>query len=156
MNVAEIREKIDNQERISRAEAEWLWHNASNEELMDLAHRVRLRFHQPHKATYLLMRIINYTNICVAKCDYCSFYRLPRAADGYVRDKAWIFSKIDELVEVGGDLFGFNGGFNTKVGASVLTGPDQMHLNPNMMMVLEAADTSYLYINVDVTVLTQP
>lgn len=112
MNVAEIREKIDNQGRINRAEAEWLWHNASNDELMDLAQRVRLHFHQPHKATYLLMRIINYTNICVAKCDYCSFYRLPRAADGYVRDKAWIFSKIDELVEVGGDLFGFNGGFN--------------------------------------------
>jgi cyclic dehypoxanthinyl futalosine synthase len=58
------------------------------------------------------MRIINYTNICVAKCDYCSFYRLPKAADGYIRSKEWMFEKIDELVELGGELFAFNGGFN--------------------------------------------
>ncbi len=61
------------------------------------------------------MRIINYTNVCVAKCDYCSFYRLPKAPDGYVRSKEWIFERIDELLLLGGDLFGFNGGFNPEL-----------------------------------------
>jgi len=101
--------------RVSRNHALWLWQHAADEQLQMLANLVRDRFHQPNQATYLLMRIINYTNVCVAKCDYCSFYRLPRAADSYVRSNDWIFSKIDELLEVGGDFFGFNGGFNPEL-----------------------------------------
>lgn len=109
------KEKVENKERISTQEASWLWQNASDKELQELANSVRSRFHDPDSATYLLMRIVNYTNVCVAKCDYCSFYRLPNSPEGYVKSKEWIFSKIDELLEVGGDLFGFNGGFNPKL-----------------------------------------
>jgi cyclic dehypoxanthinyl futalosine synthase len=110
-----IKEKVAAKERIDRADAQWLWQNAADEDLIEMASSVRARYHKNDVATYLLMRIINYTNICVAKCDYCSFYRLPRDKDGYVRDKEWVFGKIDELVEVGGDLFGFNGGFNPQL-----------------------------------------
>jgi cyclic dehypoxanthinyl futalosine synthase len=110
-----IAESVNNQVRISTDDAEWLWLNASDEQLQSLANLVRDRFHEPNAATYLLMRIVNYTNICVAKCDYCSFYRLPKAADGYVRSKEWIFERIDELVSMGGDLFAFNGGFNPEL-----------------------------------------
>jgi cyclic dehypoxanthinyl futalosine synthase len=101
--------------RISRQQAVWLWQQADDDELRKLAKLVRARFHQPGQATYLIMRIINYTNVCVAKCDYCSFYRLPRSADAYVRSKDWIFARIDELLEVGGHFFGFNGGFNPEL-----------------------------------------
>ena len=101
--------------RISTDDARWLWSNATDEELMRLAGHVRRRYHQPDRATYMLMRIINYTNICVALCDYCSFYRLPKAPDGYVKSKEWIYSKIDELVDFGADLFAFNGGFNPEL-----------------------------------------
>src|SRR5690606_21535283 len=93
----------------------WLWKNASDTDLQKLANIVRGRFHEPTSATYLLMRIVNYTNICVAKCDYCSFYRLPSSSEGYVRTREWVFEKIDELISVGGDLFGFNGGFNPQL-----------------------------------------
>ncbi|HEY9776852.1 MAG TPA: radical SAM protein [Planktothrix sp.] len=111
----EIESRINSGGRITRAEAEWLWRNATDEQLQSLAGTVRARFHQPDKATYMLMRIINYTNICVAKCDYCSFYRLPKAPDGYLRSKEYIYSKIDELADIGGDLFAFNGGFNPEL-----------------------------------------
>lgn len=114
-SLAAIEAKIDRRERITRPEALFLWNEASDEELSRLASKVRARFHKEHEATYLLMRIINYTNVCVAKCDYCSFYRLPMDKDGYVRDNEWIFAKIDELVAVGGNFFGFNGGFNPKL-----------------------------------------
>ena len=110
-----IENKIDNQIRINTEEARWLWLNAESDELQRLASKVRARFHKPDSATYLLMRIVNYTNVCVAKCDYCSFYRLPNSPEGYVKSKEWIFEKIDELINVGGDLFGFNGGFNPKL-----------------------------------------
>jgi cyclic dehypoxanthinyl futalosine synthase len=58
------------------------------------------------------MRIINYTNVCVAQCDYCAFYRLPGHAEGYVLSQEAVFAKLDELLRLGGDLAAFNGGFN--------------------------------------------
>ena len=101
--------------RVSTEQAQWLWHNASDSDLSRLAGHVRARYHERDLATYMLMRIINYTNICVARCDYCSFYRLPKAKDGYVKSKEWIYGKIDELVAVGAELFAFNGGFNPEL-----------------------------------------
>jgi len=73
---------------------------------------VRARFHKPQACTYMLMRIVNYTNVCVAQCDYCAFYKLPGQDGGYVLSQEAVFAKLDELLELGGDLAAFNGGFN--------------------------------------------
>ena len=101
--------------RISVDEARDLWLQASDDELMRLAGDVRARFHEPKHATYMVMRIINYTNVCVAQCDYCAFYVLPNRPGGYVLSRDDVFAKIDELLAFGGDLVGFNGGFNPKL-----------------------------------------
>ena len=60
----------------------------------------------------MVMRIINYTNVCVAQCDYCAFYKLPTQEGGYVLSHDEVFAKLDELLVMGGDLAAFNGGFN--------------------------------------------
>ena len=101
--------------RISVDDARTLWHEASDEELKRLAQEVRARYHEPNHATYMVMRIINYTNVCVAQCDYCAFYVLPNQDGGYVLTREDVFAKIDELLDVGGDLVGFNGGFNPRL-----------------------------------------
>ncbi len=101
--------------RISVEEAVRLWHEADDDELRDLARAARARWHEPDRATYMVMRIINYTNVCVAQCDYCAFYVLPNQEGGYVLSREDVFAKIDELVELGGDLVAFNGGFNPKL-----------------------------------------
>jgi cyclic dehypoxanthinyl futalosine synthase len=101
--------------RISVDEARTLWEEASDEELQRLAGEVRARYHEPSHATYMVMRIINYTNVCVAQCDYCAFYVLPNQDGGYVLSREDVFAKIDELVEAGGDLVAFNGGFNPRL-----------------------------------------
>jgi cyclic dehypoxanthinyl futalosine synthase len=101
--------------RISVEEAARLWHEASDDELRQLAQAARARWHEPDRATYMVMRIVNYTNVCVAQCDYCAFYVLPNQDGGYVLDREEVFAKIDELLEVGGDLVGFNGGFNPRL-----------------------------------------
>ncbi len=110
--VREIARTVEGGERLSADDARALWEGGSDEELQYLAHQVRARFHQPDRATYLVMRIINYTNVCVAQCDYCAFYVLPGREGGYVLPRAEVFAKIDELLELGGDLVAFNGGFN--------------------------------------------
>jgi len=101
--------------RVSVDEARTLWEEASDEELKTLAQEVRARYHEPNRATYMVMRIINYTNVCVAQCDYCAFYVLPNQDGGYVLSREDVFAKIDELVETGGDLVAFNGGFNPRL-----------------------------------------
>ncbi len=104
--------KIDAGERISIDDARWLSLQATDEELRTLASASRARFHPPTSATYMVMRIINYTNVCVAQCDYCAFYKLPGQAGGYVLPQEAVFAKLDELLVLGGDLAAFNGGFN--------------------------------------------
>lgn len=109
---SEIAGKFTEGSRIGRDEARWLWNNASDEELRSLAAVARGRFHAPGSCTYMVMRIINYTNVCVAQCDYCAFYKLPSQDGGYVLSQEDVFAKLDELLALGGDLAAFNGGFN--------------------------------------------
>ena len=109
---AEIAAKVSGGTRITTDDARWLWTQASDAELRSLAAVTRARFHAPNAARYMVMRIINYTNVCVAQCDYCAFYRLPGQPGGYVLTQDEVFAKLDELLALGGDLAAFNGGFN--------------------------------------------
>lgn len=111
----EIEDRLRAGGRITTDEARHLFLHAPDEDLKRLASVVRDRYHAPGRATYLVMRIINYTNVCVARCDYCAFYRLPKSPEGYVLPREAIFDKIDELLELGGDLVAFNGGFNPRL-----------------------------------------
>lgn len=110
--LADLTARLHASQRITVEEARWLWQNASDHDLQQLASIVRARFHAPDACTYMVMRIINYTNVCVAQCDYCAFYRLPGQEGGYVMQQAEVFAKLDELLALGGDLAAFNGGFN--------------------------------------------
>jgi cyclic dehypoxanthinyl futalosine synthase len=110
--MAGVAAKLSLGERIGQEEARWLWTHASDDEMRSLANIVRDRFHKPGSCSYMVMRIINYTNVCVAQCDYCAFYKLPSQDGGYVMSHAEVFAKLDELLALGGDLAAFNGGFN--------------------------------------------
>ncbi|HET7046186.1 MAG TPA: radical SAM protein, partial [Gaiellaceae bacterium] len=111
----EIAATVEAGGRIDTDDAAVLWNEAGDDELRRLAQVVRARYHDPGRATYMVMRIVNYTNVCVAQCDYCAFYVLPNRPGGYVLSREDVFAKIDELLAVGGDLVGFNGGFNPKL-----------------------------------------
>jgi cyclic dehypoxanthinyl futalosine synthase len=115
VRLAAITETLEGGGRIDTDDACWLWRHASDEDLQRLAQVVRARYHEPDHATYMIMRIINYTNVCVAQCDYCAFYVLPNQDGGYVLSREQVFAKIDELIDTGGDLVAFNGGFNPKL-----------------------------------------
>jgi cyclic dehypoxanthinyl futalosine synthase len=110
--LADISVKVEQGTRIDVEDARWLWRNASDAELKKLASQTRARFHAQDECTYMVMRIINYTNVCVAQCDYCAFYKLPSQPGGYVMSHDEVFAKLDELIALGGDLAAFNGGFN--------------------------------------------
>ena len=108
-------------ERLDRHTLAALWTHADDATLKELAQVARARFHPPQRATYLKMAIVNYTNVCVARCDYCAFYRFPGQPDTYLLSTAQVFDKIDALVAHGGTMVGFNGGFHPDLGVEHYT-----------------------------------
>lgn len=110
-----IQSAIDAREPITRDHARWLFERADDDTLAGLATRARAHWHAPDRATWLVMAIVNYTNVCVAKCDYCAFYALPGAAGGYLLSEDQVFERIDALIALGGTLVAFNGGFHPKL-----------------------------------------
>ncbi len=112
ITLEQIQQAVHAGDRIGREQARWLWLHASDAEIRDLAMQTRARFHPRNACSYMIMRIINYTNVCVAQCDYCAFYRLPGEEGGYVMKQDEVYTKLDELLAMGGDLAAFNGGFN--------------------------------------------
>jgi cyclic dehypoxanthinyl futalosine synthase len=81
-------------------------------ELGAAADAVRREKHPGDVVTYIIDRNINYTNVCVADCGFCAFYRRPRHAEGYTLSYEQIGAKIDEAKAVGAVQILMQGGHN--------------------------------------------
>jgi cyclic dehypoxanthinyl futalosine synthase len=81
-------------------------------ELGTEADRVRQRLHPGDVVTYIVDRNINYTNVCVADCGFCAFYRRPKDAEGWTLSYEQIGAKIDEVKALGGVQILMQGGHN--------------------------------------------
>src|SRR5712671_818647 len=98
--------------RVDRAEALELYRRAPTALLGQLADAVRARKHPERIVTYIIDRNVNYTNVCVARCNFCAFYRPVGSSEGYVLGFDEIFRKIDETIAVGGNQLLLQGGHN--------------------------------------------
>jgi len=107
-----LAEKVRAGERLDSAEALELYRSAPTPLLGQLADFVRTRKHRDGVVTYIIDRNVNYTNVCVAKCTFCAFYRPVGSAEGYVLGFDELFRKIDETVAVGGVQLLLQGGHN--------------------------------------------
>jgi cyclic dehypoxanthinyl futalosine synthase len=107
-----ITEKVRTGERIDRAEALDLYLHAPTALLGRLADGIRARKHPDRIVTYIIDRNVNYTNVCVARCNFCAFYRPVGSAEGYVLGFEEIFRKIDETIALGGGQLLLQGGHN--------------------------------------------
>ena len=89
-----------------------LYERAPLLELGRLADAERYRHHPDEVVTYIIDRNINYTNVCVADCKFCAFYRRPKHDEGYVLPFEKIGEKIDECKALGGVQILLQGGHN--------------------------------------------
>ena len=110
--VDELAKKVAIGARVSAAEALALYRHASTHLLGSLADAIRARKHPERVVTYIIDRNVNYTNVCVARCNFCAFYRPVGSAEGYVLGFDEIFHKIDETIAVGGNQLLLQGGHN--------------------------------------------
>src|SRR5688500_9965775 len=112
MMVEEVASKVSGGGRVSAAEALELYRHAPTHLLGGLADAIRARKHPDRIVTYIIDRNVNYTNVCVARCNFCAFYRPVGSAEGYVLGFEEIFRKIDETIAVGGNQLLLQGGHN--------------------------------------------
>lgn len=87
----------------------------ANAPLLELgleADRLRRERHPHNTVTYIVDRNINYTNVCVADCGFCAFYRRPKHGEGYTLSFEQIGEKIEETKALGGVQILIQGGHN--------------------------------------------
>jgi cyclic dehypoxanthinyl futalosine synthase len=112
MMVQNIGDKVRQGGRLDRGEALELYLHAPTPLLGSLADEVRARKHPEHIVTYIIDRNVNYTNVCVARCNFCAFYRPVGSPEGYVLGFEEIFHKIEETIALGGGQLLLQGGHN--------------------------------------------
>src|SRR5688500_14685139 len=110
--IDQIASKVRDGGRVDAAEALELYRHAPTHLLGSLADGIRARKHPERVVTYIIDRNVNYTNICVARCNFCAFYREVGHSEGYVLGFEEIFNKIDETIAVGGNQLLLQGGHN--------------------------------------------
>jgi cyclic dehypoxanthinyl futalosine synthase len=110
--IGRIADKVRAGGRLDRPEALELYTNAPTALLGRLADEVRARLHPDRVVTYIIDRNVNYTNVCVARCNFCAFYRQVGSPEGYVLGFEEIFRKIDETIALGGGQLLLQGGHN--------------------------------------------
>ncbi len=116
MELAALYDKALNFEFLSVEEGVYLFHQAPLTELMYIADTLRQK-QVPHgKVTWQIDRNVNTTNVCIANCKFCNFYRIPGSPDAYITDMDTYRRKVNETFKYGGDQLLLQGGHHPNLG----------------------------------------
>ena len=116
MVLADLYQKAARFEFLTREEGVYLFENAPLTELMFLADELRKK-QVPHgKVTWQIDRNVNTTNVCIANCKFCNFYRIPGHPEAYITDMPTYRKKIEETIRWGGDQLLLQGGHHPELG----------------------------------------
>ncbi|HUM96792.1 MAG TPA: cyclic dehypoxanthinyl futalosine synthase [Chitinophagaceae bacterium] len=97
-------------------EGVFLYQHAPLTDLMFVADELRKK-QVPHgKVTWQIDRNVNTTNVCIANCKFCNFYRIPGHAEAYITDMPAYRRKIEETIKYGGDQLLLQGGHHPELG----------------------------------------
>lgn len=121
MNTRDLLQRALNFDFLSIEEGVYLFKNASTPELIYIANELR-KIQVPHgKVTWQIDRNLNTTNVCIANCKFCNFFRRPGHTDSYITDIETYKVKIEETFRYGGDQLLLQGGHHPDLGLSFYT-----------------------------------
>ena len=119
MNVDELLKRGLNQEFLSAEEGVFLFEQAPSAKLIFVANELRkIKKNNSKKVTWIIDRNLNTTNVCIANCKFCNFYRIPGHAESYVTDIPTYKRKIEETIKYGGEQLLLQGGHHPELGLS--------------------------------------
>ena len=121
MHLSDIYNKALRFKNLSVEEGVFLFEQAPLAELMHIADELRKK-QVPHgKVTWQIDRNLNTTNVCVANCKFCNFYRIPGHPEAYITDMPTYRVKIQETIKYGGDQLLLQGGHHPELGLDFYT-----------------------------------
>ncbi|AIE86906.1 cyclic dehypoxanthinyl futalosine synthase [Fimbriimonas ginsengisoli] len=115
ISIDTIADKVYAGQRITAEEALFLYRHPNPLDLAALADARRQQKVPGRTVTYVIGRILNYTNVCWVRCKFCAFYRVPNSPEGYLLSDEEILSKVQDTVDKGGVEILFQGGLNPKL-----------------------------------------
>ncbi len=118
MNSDLLLKRALNFEFLSVEEGKFLFENVPTAELMYVANELRKMQKPDEKVTWIIDRNLNTTNVCLANCKFCNFYRIPGHADSYITTLEQYKVKIEETFRYGGEQLLLQGGHHPELGLS--------------------------------------
>src|SRR3990170_235794 len=116
MSLSDLFEKALRFDFLSGEEGKFLFEQASLTELMFVANDLRKKQVPHERVTWQIDRNVNTTNVCIANCKFCNFYRIPGHEEAYITDIETYKKKIDETLKYGGDQLLLQGGHHPDLG----------------------------------------
>jgi cyclic dehypoxanthinyl futalosine synthase len=121
MHLNDIYDKALNFEFLSQEEGIYLFEHAPLTELMLVADTLRKKQVPSGKVTWIIDRNLNTTNVCLANCKFCNFYRIPGSKDAYITNIETYKVKIAETIKYGGEQLLLQGGHHPELGLEYYT-----------------------------------
>src|SRR5690606_26689882 len=116
MQLKDLYQKALGFEWLTAEEGVFLFEKAPMAELAHIANELRKQ-QVPHgKVTWQIDRNVNTTNVCIANCKFCNFYRIPGHPEAYITSIDEYKRKIDETLKYGGDQLLLQGGHHPELG----------------------------------------
>jgi cyclic dehypoxanthinyl futalosine synthase len=101
---------------LTAEEGVFLLENAPTAELMYIGQKMRMERVPNNKVTWIIDRNSNTTNVCIANCKFCNFYRRPGHTESYITTIEEYKQKIEETFAYGGEQLLLQGGHHPDLG----------------------------------------
>src|SRR5688572_23411111 len=116
MNTNQLLKKALSLEFLTAAEGQYLFEKVPTSELMYVGNEIR-QYHKPgNEVTWIIDRNVNTTNVCIANCKFCNFFRVPGHPESYITSKEQYRQKIEETFRYGGEQLLLQGGHHPELG----------------------------------------
>jgi len=118
MNTDALLDRALNFDFLSIEEGVALFENAATADLMFVANEMRKAKKKDNAVTWIIDRNMNTTNVCIANCKFCNFFRPPGKDGIYITDMPTYKRKIEETFRYGGEQLLLQGGHHPELGLS--------------------------------------
>ncbi|MDX1476370.1 MAG: cyclic dehypoxanthinyl futalosine synthase [Saprospiraceae bacterium] len=115
-HIAQLLERALRLEFLSAEEGVALFEHAATADLMYVGNRLRQHHVPGDVVSWIIDRNSNTTNVCIANCKFCNFYRRPGHAEAYITTIDEYKEKIDEMMRLGGEQLLLQGGHHPDLG----------------------------------------
>ncbi len=116
MHINDLLERALKLDFLNVEEGVFLFEHAPTAELVYTGNQLRQQHVPGNVVTWIIDRNSNTTNVCIANCKFCNFYRRPGHTEAYVTTIEAYRQKIEETFRLGGEQLLLQGGHHPDLG----------------------------------------